>query len=746
MRTLDQATQLQQSIESAIGARYQRPLGDIWNNFGLMSQSGDFDHKIIENVTNAQDAILELEAQKKYANLTQVPHQSPQEAATALLAGQSVKDLERRIHVDFYEPDDLADKRVTVAVRDNGCGMEPAAMPSTVFRLGSSHKSEIMWQQGAFGLGAKSTFRNARAVVVVTRRAPEMSPSQDRIAVAVVLWEPYGKGTNAYYLTTSDWADGENQSAEPWSAPPSDFPEFEPGTYIALISYGVRGLHRRYSGDERAFHAIAQTRLYQPVVPFRHTSHLIKKPEPRTVRGLAEALDSGTEGRRHGVEPMPFHLDGTTYTLPVSWWVFPDDANKKGGRDSLVAAQHVCVFTSGGQVHKHWNAAEFRERTRLTKLDKRIFVVVDTDELPITVRTSLFTPDRSDLVPTDDSIRLEEAVVAHLEDSLELNEINAALIRAEIEKALGRKNTRAVAQRISRAFKLRGGFSLGSGKKNGRKKRPRKPKKKMDLYTEPTFIEGPERITVRPGDTRSLTYYINAKDEFMDSGRGTLDLTCENPSIQPGRELAVGSLRGGCLRVALAVPETAELGNFKLAAQLPEWAPRNGGLAGPLHWETQVVVTDEPPPPPKPPKPAGAEAGGGEIALLWTSGDGWGFTPNVPGVLDNVSASLLAEQDDYSDLAKLGDQDITTIVINEDFADYKKYVSGLVKRRGTTAVDQNKDRYAQGVGVGLLVIDEHAQKHDMNDQQRGVAVQAVARATLSLLPAFDEIMSRIDDA
>ena len=741
--TYSQALRVQEAIEHNVGDRFPRPLGSVWNNFGLMSQTGDFDHKTIENVTNAQDAILEREARRRFRNLSDVPFRSPHDAAAQLLIGRN--DLERRIQVDFREPDPgaLEAKRVTMTVRDDGCGMEPATMASTIFQLGSSHKSEVMWQQGAFGLGAKSTFRNAHAVVVVTRRAPEMEPTEDRIAVAVVLWEPHGKGTSAYYLTTTDWGDGENPGAEPWSAPASAFPDFGPGTHVSLISYGVRGLHRRYSGDERAFHAIAQTRLYDPVIPFRHTSHLVSKPEPRTVRGLAAALATKVPDREHGCEPLPFHFDGVTYQLPVCWWVFPASAHEPGGRNSLVAAQHVVAFMSGGQVHKHWDGPEFRDRTRLSKLDSRIFVAVDTDELPIRVRTSLFTPDRTDLVPTDDSIRLEKAVAAHLDGSHDLMDINSRLLRAEVERALGNRNTRAVAQRISRAFRMRGGFRVGDANGKGRGKRS-KARKAFELYPEPTFIEGPEHTLLRPGDTRSLTFYVNAHDAFMSSGQGTLVVASDHAGLQLGREIAVGDLHNGRVRITLVVPDGVSLGDFVLRTHIPEWNRGRGGLAGPLAWETKMTITDAAPSPPPPPSKSDAADEGHEVALLWTNGRDWGLTPNVPGVLEDVPASILAADDDYRDLAALGDADIKTIVLNEEYSDYKRYVARLVSGRAPHSVDRTKDRYAQGVGVGLLVLQERARQNPLEDDQLKAAAQAIARSTLSLLPAFEEIMSRIE--
>ena len=46
------------------------------------------------------------------------------------------------VTVAFRESDHptRSTKRMTIVYRDQGCGMEPAAIPGTIFALGSSHK------------------------------------------------------------------------------------------------------------------------------------------------------------------------------------------------------------------------------------------------------------------------------------------------------------------------------------------------------------------------------------------------------------------------------------------------------------------------------------------------------------------------------------------------------------------------------------------------------------------------------
>ena len=53
-RTVQQAETVQDLIASTIGKRHQRPLGNTWNNQGILTGSASsYDHKALEVVTKA---------------------------------------------------------------------------------------------------------------------------------------------------------------------------------------------------------------------------------------------------------------------------------------------------------------------------------------------------------------------------------------------------------------------------------------------------------------------------------------------------------------------------------------------------------------------------------------------------------------------------------------------------------------------------------------------------------------------
>lgn len=70
------------------------------------------------------------------------PYGSPREAAAALL-DLDAKATSERGHVEFRSAglDQDKERRITVAVSDDGCGMTPSQMTSTILQLGSRHKT-----------------------------------------------------------------------------------------------------------------------------------------------------------------------------------------------------------------------------------------------------------------------------------------------------------------------------------------------------------------------------------------------------------------------------------------------------------------------------------------------------------------------------------------------------------------------------------------------------------------------------
>ncbi|MGO4534388.1 hypothetical protein [Leifsonia sp. 2MCAF36] len=751
--TVEDANALAAMIEGAIGTRWERPVGDRYNNYGLLASSGSYEYKALEPVTNSQDAVLERLAVRKWGAIEGVPYSSPEEAADDLLSGLNYQQQADTVTVAFKESDHPArsTKLLTVVYRDEGCGMTPEQIPNTVFALGSSHKTSSAWHQGAYGIGGASTYRNAKAVVLVTRRAPEMGSHEDLISVAVVQWEALGKAQSAFYLVASD--PELPGGGVPWSAPASDYPEFAYGTQLSLISYGVEGIHRALrSGDERSFDTILNTRLFRPVMPVRFTNE-VTRGKREYLRGLGKRLDDNpSPDRPTDDDEVLYSYGGQTYKLPIRYWVFP--TGDKGSRRRFVAKGHTLAFTSNGQIHHHWSSAQFKLRTRLHKLDERIFVLVETDNLPIELRTALFTPDRSQMLSNEAAIQLEDQVADFISGWPQLAKINDQLVREAVANTSSGRSMTDVSRRISSAFNFRGFGTSGSGTKGGSAGGNGGPRvrKRVETYPNPTTFEGPDRLVLEDGKYRYVEYMLNATDDFLGA-RGDLTFSTTSADIDVSKHIHVGKLRDGYVRVQLHVPEGAAEGEFELVAELDGWLKASGGMGPRFAYTTKIQIVDE--------ISTGGASGpktgtkgssaGSQVAVVWTTPETYGESWNngTPGSIDDVAAATLAERDDYKELASLGETPVKTLFLNETYAPYKAYISARAKDLKDVGAQRSSDRYAVGVGLGLLIIDEeysketHRSGKPANEAEIRIAQQAVARSVLFMMPSYDDLTKQM---
>ena len=158
-KTPEEAAELQALIAMDFGAEHYRPLGDKASNYGTMASAADYDLKLVEAVTNMQDAIVERAALVKYGSREEARKflADPRSAVAELFAGVSEADLASRARVTFYESDPPAEqtKKFTAAFDDRGTGIYNAAVPKTIFGLGGGYKEKELYLQGAFGLGGE---------------------------------------------------------------------------------------------------------------------------------------------------------------------------------------------------------------------------------------------------------------------------------------------------------------------------------------------------------------------------------------------------------------------------------------------------------------------------------------------------------------------------------------------------------------------------------------------------------------
>ncbi len=736
----------------AARAPHVRPVGDRWGNRGLFTAAGgSFDLKLIELISNMHDAIVLAEAIRQWGSDLQREDSyslwpSPQHAVSELFSGVPRGDLATLARVELRSGGDNRRDR-TVVFRDSGIGLSPEDVPGSLFRVGSSRKDGVLWQLGAFGRGGLTVLPNCYGWVVVSRKRQTTGVAP--VVITCVKWDRIGnrQTLTALYQVTSAW-EHDGDSAVPATL---DVPEeeFGYGTHLGIIAFHADGIAVSRLGDERSLDTVVDTRLFEPALPISLTTPALGARNDRTtvLRGLGRRLaDNPRSDRQEGAEELPIQYRGSVYRLTIRFYLFP--AGDTGARRRFVARDHALLLTSNGQVHAHWTTSDFRQRTRLPKLAERILVVVGTDTLPLELRTTLFTADRTDLVRNSDAIRLEEEIVAFLDDWDALREANAAMVRDAIRRSNADRSTKAVAGRISRVLNVKAAGPTRQGVTRDPANRVPPPR---ELFADPTELTMPSSVVAQRGRTKGVHLSLNALDEFVPR-RASLRVRTNHLDIDPETAITVGDLKNGRIRVTLAVPTDAELGEASLEVTVGEWVDNTGHLRTPLACTSTLTVVDQVEPTPAPPAGTNAPSGSADFAtigLLWTSHEAEeGWTPNTVGAVETVEADLLGSaHDDYADLR--GQHfDILVIKLNEEFTPLKNYTAVRARNVGDEGVARAKDRYALGVGVQLILLDTAEKKRQLpgqgsDDDPVSETAAFAARGVLAVLPDYDALTAEV---
>jgi hypothetical protein len=246
---------------------------------------------------------------------------------------------------------------------------------------------------------------------------------------------------------------------------------------------------------------------------------------------------------------------------------------------------------------------------------------------------------------------------------------------------------------------------------------------------------------------------VNAPDGFVPR-RVTPKIRCSLIDLDATTDVTVGDLKKGRLRVAVAVPPDAEVTEGELELVLDGWLTTTGGLGPRLSRTIRLLVIDGTTPTIPATDTIEAETTGDSravsdslVALLWTNNEveeGW--TGATVGAVEYIPASILAEANaEYASFADI-DADIPVIKLNETYSPLRLYTSLRSRDVGDEGVARAKDRYALGVGVELVILEQHAIRlrnsgDAPSDEWLRASTMAAARGVLAVLPDFDVLVA-----
>jgi hypothetical protein len=390
-----------------------RPVNDTLSNASNIENAQHSISPIIERITNAFDANLELISKQ---NPSQQLPQSPRKAIERWmripqgdmgLYGANLQKQNKRAErehlasgckVEFY--DSGIERRPTIIIRDNGIGQHPSDFATTLLKLGDSNKISLPYLHGTYGHGGSSSFRFCKYSIIASRRQIiALDNKPDIVGWTIVrkndALEVYSekeqkvvsiKKPPVYeYLTLNNGV-----------VPSIQINTFNYGTLVAHIEYDAMGWYNLSRGKG---YQLFRNFLFDPILPFRLEDKRLNIDFNRNIFGARSTLlESDDVAYSNEIEEyMP---DGGK--LKIRYFVLynPLDPSNRPLENYLERenSRNTIILTMNGQRHGSMEKTIIAKGLRLSNLSQCLLVQIEIDDLTRGMKASLFTSNRETIV------------------------------------------------------------------------------------------------------------------------------------------------------------------------------------------------------------------------------------------------------------------------------------------------------------------------------------------------------------
>lgn len=544
------------------------PVGRRPNNRGAIEVASDPGRSLIERVTNAHDALLELE----YEIHGGTPKcRSPREAASAWLG---VPEKEGLSGLTNKQRQDLAAKTVVrlepgegtqsrlVSVIDHGIGIAPDRLEGTILSLNESNKIQKHYLAGTYGQGGSSTFAFCKYTAIVSRFR-----SSDRVGFTLVRYEDLPADeykTGRYVFLLQDDAALEV---------PAEKQDMEHGTIVRHFGYDLT----RYTSPlgPRSVYGILGRILFDPVASIRFENQV--HGWNRTIKGARNALngavDDGDEDTKgpsldHHVPMFNVSL-GDHGTIGIEYWVLARPEAKDGKRrrtkpaDNFVDSAKPIVLTHNGQNQGELGGRIIKEEADFPYLQTqgRLICHVNCDRLSPNAKRLLFSSTREQSREGFMLELLRTELVRALKADDELIRLNEEA-REQSLKEKDEDAQKKMRQQVAKLLRIAGAAleSVGSSKGKGEEERVVRPQPHPVKPLPITPSEPPTYIRIKWEDDKGIPFYagqrryIRVETDANSDYHNADDLTNSRINIAVGDDLKVfgtSPLKGGRMRIGI---------------------------------------------------------------------------------------------------------------------------------------------------------------------------------------------------
>jgi hypothetical protein len=545
------------------------PFGGRANNRGAIEVAADAARSAIERVTNAHDALLELE---HFKHNGKPECRSPREAADAWLgvpmkSGLSGLTPKQRQDLALntvvrLEPGEGWGSRILTVI-DRGIGIVPPRMKDTILSLNESNKIQKHYLAGTYGQGGSSTLVFSKFALIASRAF-----GTDRIGFTLVRYEElpadeYKTGRYVYLVYDGDVLEVDAKKGD-----------MEHGTLIRHFGYGLTN-YTSAIGPKSLYGALQRV-LFDPVAPIRFENQVAGWN--RTIKGARNALngavdqgDDAAKGPDLDYSLPMFNLSlGDLGDIGIEYWVLSRPPAKYGKRSatkpsrSFVDDTKPIILTHNGQNQDELSGRIIRKDADLPFLQAqgRLVVHVNCDRLTPGAKRLLFSSTREKSREGFVLNSIQEEVVDVLKSDDELRRLNEKAREESLkdeDEAAEKQMQKQVAKLlriVGPAFVDIGGTAKSDDGSGGQSKKrgPRRKPEPIQPSEPPTYIkilgDKDDEITFYGGQRRYLRVETDANSDYHDPD----DPKKSRINVAVGDNLKVfgtSPLRGGRMRVGV---------------------------------------------------------------------------------------------------------------------------------------------------------------------------------------------------
>jgi len=377
-------------------------VGKRRNNLATINIGTDPASGVTERITNAIDAVLEME----WVNQGKPDgFRSPRRAAENWFGIENgklskvksardkrIENLSDKVQVTLY--DSGKDTEPTVEIRDKGIGLEPEDFSKTILDLNGSNKIGKLHLMGAFGQGGSTALAYNNYTIIISKpHFKKDERKKSKVAFSIVRINPgdIEKDKHEWYEYMLDKTTGQPFTVE------IDDGIFEPGTLVRHVLMDLGKYKGKITTPSNSLWYLAHNYLFDPVIPFTISDRRNGRKENRTVTGNNRLL-TYTENLEYRNQVTQTFKTGK---VTIYWWVL--NTLGKDPRDRIkhyASVSNPIIITHNGQKQGTLGNGLIKKELKLPYLDRYLIVHIETDYLDNDSKRQLFSSTRESLKDT----------------------------------------------------------------------------------------------------------------------------------------------------------------------------------------------------------------------------------------------------------------------------------------------------------------------------------------------------------